>query len=276
VAGSRLGLSLLELLVAVAIVAVVVGLLIPAVTKMREAAVRTRCTNHMKLLGSAVLAYHDARGHFPPGGGISPDTTLTTPAARLEQWTWAYALLPHLGEDRLFCDPDPGVVRRTTLATYLCPARRSPSNPFEWAKIDYAANAGRDPAERTGLFGPTGLPPLRIADLRFGTSGVVAFAEKRLNKTALGRTPDDDGDYATAGWGSDFEVYRVSAEQPAADATDPADLAARPGFGSAHPRSFRVAFADGSVRPLKFGIDPEVWQRACHRDGAAPPPSDDN
>lgn len=275
-ARSRSGFTFIEFLVAVAIVAVVVGLLIPAVLKVREAAARTRCVNHLKQLGTAALAYHDARGHFPPGGVATPDVTLTSPAARLEQWTWAYALLPHLGEERRFNDPDSVAVRRAVVAVYLCPARRKPDDPFDWAKLDYAANAGRDPADRSGLFVPTGVPPVRVGDLRHGASGVVAFAGKRLNRAALGRTPDDDADYATAGWGGDYEVYRLSSVPPAPDATDPADLAARPGFGSGHSGVFLAAFGDASVRPLRFGIDPEVWQRACHRDGAPPQPSNND
>lgn len=269
------GYSFLEVVVAAALLFVVVGLLVPAVTKVRTAAARARCASHLKQLGTGLLAYHDVHGHYPAGGSPTPNLAAATPTERVTSgWTWAYVLLPHVGHDRLYHDADPEVVRRGAVDVYLCAARRSAADNAGLAKIDFAVNGAADPDRPTGVIAPTGVPPLRVSDLSGGTGGVVVFAGKRLNLAALGASHDDDDAFATAGWGPDYEVYRTAAVPPAPDVTEPGNLEPRAGFGASHPGGvFCVGFADGSVRLLRYTIDPAVWERACLRSGTAVPPS---
>ena len=69
--------TLIELLVVIAILGLLIGLLIPAVSKALESARRANCANNLKALGTAFLAYgSDHQGALPP----SDDATLTAVA----------------------------------------------------------------------------------------------------------------------------------------------------------------------------------------------------
>jgi prepilin-type N-terminal cleavage/methylation domain-containing protein/prepilin-type processing-associated H-X9-DG protein len=93
----RRGFSLVEVLVVVGIIAVLIGLLLPAVQKVRETANAARCRNNLKQLGLAAQNYESDHGYLLPAG------TITVPDAasygRLHAWG-AY-LLPYVERDDL-------------------------------------------------------------------------------------------------------------------------------------------------------------------------------
>src|SRR6187455_3708508 len=92
----RHAFTLVELLVVIALIAVVIGLLLPAVQKVREAANRIACRNHLKQIGLALHNFHDANDGFPPGYAVGGSDNL-----ELGGFGGFVLLLPYLEQDAL-------------------------------------------------------------------------------------------------------------------------------------------------------------------------------
>ena len=113
----RSAFGLIELLVVLAVIAMLIALLVPAVQRVREAATRTQSINNLKQIGLGSIAFADSNKGLLPFNG-----TKVAKGGDKESGSWGFQILPYLDQNPLFKDPD----RKVAIPTYLCPGRGRP------------------------------------------------------------------------------------------------------------------------------------------------------
>jgi prepilin-type N-terminal cleavage/methylation domain-containing protein len=144
----RIGFTLIELLVVIAIIGVLMGLLLPAVQKVRAASARLKCQNNLKQIGVALHNYEGVNGCFPPAytrtSGMTSGTSygIAYPddgGNGLPGWGWGVLILPFIEQDNLYRDlrldlpcwaTENADLVKTNLPVFLCPASPGPSDGF--------------------------------------------------------------------------------------------------------------------------------------------------
>jgi prepilin-type N-terminal cleavage/methylation domain-containing protein len=268
----RHAFTLIELLVVIAIISTLIGMMLPAVQKAREAASRLSCGNNLHNIGLALMQYESELGRFP-----GSRTKVGGP-------TWLVMILPHMEQQNIYYQWDMNAsyyqqnttARQSAVKSFFCPSRRTsldsgglsisgdvPSNP-SWggasnvpgALGDYAAcidKSGYDTrnASTPSLGGAFEMGiGIRMADFSDGASNTFLVGEKHvpMNKNGVGwwDCSSYNGDY-----------YQCSCR--AAGITYPLtnninDTTWK--FGSRHTMVVLFVFADGHVANIPSSIDP--------------------
>jgi prepilin-type N-terminal cleavage/methylation domain-containing protein/prepilin-type processing-associated H-X9-DG protein len=111
----RSGLTLLESLIVMAIMAILSGLMLAAVQKVRAISQRIACLNNVRQVAIGCQAYHDLNRHLPHG--------TTSHAHEFPAITWMTFLLPHIEQSQLWDTVGP------SFAVNSYPFSRSPQHP---------------------------------------------------------------------------------------------------------------------------------------------------
>jgi prepilin-type processing-associated H-X9-DG protein len=297
-------------LVVVGIIAVLIGLLLPAVQKVREAAAQAQCRNHLRQIALGWHSHLEQHGFFPTPGWIPPRgqglfpltyAPVGNPAPGGQRRDdqaggWAFQLLPFVGYEALWRQADaPSIdeacrrVFATPVPIYYCPSRGGvrtyelkPGDDTLYpeyrvrANIDYAVNggeAGVDP--ENGVFGG------RLYENRkpYRVNRLVAEAgfTDGLSNTLLGAegrlTPDKYARGRSETYATPSGVrFCTFARKPLPPVPDrePRPEWETGHFGGPHPGKMPAVFVDGSVRPIAYTVSPQTWMNLCRRNDGNP------
>jgi prepilin-type N-terminal cleavage/methylation domain-containing protein/prepilin-type processing-associated H-X9-DG protein len=285
----RSGFTLVEVLIVIAIIAVLIGILIPAVMKARAAADRIACANNLRQIGLALHHYHDSKGSFP--AGIASDRR----GQSYPFMSWLARLLPFLEQDSLwrttvaayeadswpFDDP-PHVGFGTPIKTYACPAdsrvfvAHTTYQGYRAALTSYVGVLGTSWDHTDGvLFQDSSI---RLVDITDGASNTLAVGERPPSPdfwygwwyAGSGQAGTGSGDmllgandsYLGGGYASECAMGAYSFEPGQLD--NECDIFH---FWSPHPGGSHFIFADGSVRFLSYAVAPLLPSLATRAGG---------
>ncbi len=143
----RSGFTLVELMVVIALVAILVGLLLPAVQVARESARRSHCLNNVRQIAIAMTGYDSANEALPGWrnrwAALSGTASGTTAIAT----SWTVPILPNLGNKEAFDYFDNYTaasddIGEKKMPIFVCSTAADSASQFSKAPLSYAVNAG--------------------------------------------------------------------------------------------------------------------------------------
>ena len=260
------GFTLVELLVVVAILGTLIGISLPAVQRVREAARRTHCQANLKAMGVGLTAFEGARRWFPPG-----DDALSQ-----RYHAWSSFILPFLDEDVVAKKIDyakawnaPGgndVISDLTLPIYVCPAGivqfagKQDYGGILGTAVPPSGQAARHPDwDHSGVLYATDQnhrQPTRVAMITDGLSRTLVVSEgvdRGIEDT------DTDSRIGNSRWSCGTNCFLHNSRVLNTPDVD--------GFRSNHLGGVGGLFADGRVQFFTEEIHPDVVIAMCTKDG---------
>ena len=264
--------TMIELLVVVAIIGILIGMLLPAVQQVREAARRTVCANNVAQVALACHNFEFSHEHFPSGVKDK-----TGPILNQE-------LGLHVGflVDLLVYIEQPGIAnnfdvtlgtyapanapaREQRIATYRCPSGYNDMNGMSTAGVsDYGGchndvEAPIDVDNNGTLFLNSKIGFQDIAD---GSSNTILVGEIIPIDSDLGWASGTRSTLRNASEFMDNKLWKVRNA-----GVQPPDFVG--GFGSQHPGGANFAMAGGGIRFLRNSIDPQFFLNLANREDGA-------
>ena len=285
----RQGLSLIEILVVIAIIAILVALLVPAVQRGRVQAARVACENNLKQIGLAFQSFHAVHKVFPSNGGWDGQQTIAAQDGTLftietfdfttnaiykfgvgdpkmspkdQTGSWAFAILPHVDQTVVYENRD----WTAGQPVYNCRSRRTPeakpsveadslgnykTGGWPWGRTDYAANLKAIDNR------PYAVPESRFTD---GISNTLIVGEKAydVEKQAL-NWYYDEGYFTGGSKGTGRDAPGLSRDGPGINYKD--------NWGSPHAEGVHFLYGDGTVRLMRFDTSPGIVAALMTPDG---------
>jgi prepilin-type N-terminal cleavage/methylation domain-containing protein/prepilin-type processing-associated H-X9-DG protein len=268
------GFTLVELLVVIAIIGILIGMLLPAVQQVREAARRTQCLNNLAQIALALHNYEYAFEHFPAGVVDSKGPILSTPQG--QHVSFFVQLLPFIEQRGIAdnFDVEAGTyaavnapAREKVIPCYLCPSTTTYQNLDEtvgqssYVGCHHGSESPIDVDNNGVLYLNS---KVSFADIYDGSSNTILAGEALKSDLDLGWASGTRATLRNASQIlplSDWSIGPINTGSAANDFVG--------GFSSSHPGAANFAFAGGSVKNLSFSIDPVVLETLGNRaDGA--------
>jgi prepilin-type N-terminal cleavage/methylation domain-containing protein len=268
----RSGFTLVELLEVVAILAVLIGLIIPAVQKVRESGNRAKCGHQLRQIGLALHAYHFRHRVLPPAYRTNSPNPVN----------WAASILPDLEQDNLQ-KQGYDAYKGQTVAVFLCPSEPRGDNLIGGSGTTgythYLAVEGTDCLSTDGIFYHDS--QTTFAEVTDGLSNTLMVGERPPSPNLYyGHWAGNAFDGAL-GARTTRPVNTYSSGATATDGATPCADRLPGGFGpgrvddycdthhfwSFHPGGGMWLFGDASVRFLGYGAAPLIPKLATRAGG---------
>lgn len=283
------GFTLVELLVVIAIIGILIGMLLPAVQAVREAARRTHCANNLAQIGIALHGYEFAQEEFP-AGVTNPTGPVTSDEVGIDV-SFLVEILPHIEQMGIAIRFDKSLgtyapanapARKMAIPIYLCP-----SNPTSGQNEEGTAGVSCYAGCHNGTEAPidednNGVLYLnsrtKFSDIVDGSSNTILVGECNPERTNLGwasgtnatlRNPGDGFSDAVDYYANYNGFGRFESDEDLdaglEDGKEDNKLLDVGSFGSQHNGGANFCFADGSVVFLSNNIDQKVFENLGNR-----------